>query len=203
MCTADKADLVIKVLGVLGGAVLFLWALWQWRESQRWKRAERLDGLITLFESSPLLRLATHALDWNERAVAFEGTQVKWNSACVLDALRVHKEYDDVTYPEPQALLRDAFDALLGFLARLETAIQGGLVDQRVAVGYFQYWLKRMHSMEEHADRDPAAAERMGRYEREYGDASLLNRLYVRGGLAPRPEFVARKPGPPPLCKPD
>ncbi len=180
---AKAVEPLLKILTALGGLVVFAWGLIQWREQERGKRAERLETIISFFESSPLLRLAVQAIDYNKRKYKFDDELLEWNSNVVKDALRVHTRYrSEIEFPYPQALLRDAFDALLGFNARLEVAIAGGLVDEQHAIDYFGYYLRRMHDMDEHQGEPDDAQERMARYEQAYGDPRLINSLYERVG---------------------
>ncbi|MBS2020271.1 MAG: hypothetical protein JST00_45850 [Deltaproteobacteria bacterium] len=199
-------DAVLAVLAMGGGVVAFVKALHEWRESQRWKRSEQLDKLVEKFESTPLLRLACTIVDWTTREVKYDGKEVVITNRDVLLALRDHTEGSGVrSFEGQQPLIRDAYDCLLTFLARLEVAIETRLVDEEPAKTYFAYWLKRFVTMDKHPRdfRDSDAevlSEGLGErtpeemaavYVNAYADLAVIRSLCARFGVPP-PSVPAR-----------
>jgi hypothetical protein len=146
-----------------------------------------LDRHIETFRNRPLLRLACQLLDWNLRSTVHAGLKISWESKVVLDALRVHNRdgIGQLSFPGAQPLFREAFDELLDFWAQLETAIAGGLIDNKDTIGYFRYWLLKMYEMKEHGKAGPANLY-MRDYEEAYGQPDLLASLYKRVTTEPR-----------------
>ena len=52
---------------MVGAGVAFGFALYQWKRSQAWQRAEQLNKFCDKFESDELLRLAAVVIDWSIR----------------------------------------------------------------------------------------------------------------------------------------
>lgn len=179
MSLYEIADLVLKTLVLFGG----VFALWRWVVEQRWRRYERLDEFIESFEKDEMIGFATQVLDWSRRTVVMSGGQaVKFSSSDVAAALRIHTEADSqVTFPDPQDKIRDAFDAILAFFGRLESAIANGFIDEDATLDYFGYWLERMNTMSEHKSADSNVENKMRRYEDKYGPGrTTMDRLYER-----------------------
>jgi hypothetical protein len=181
---AQWVDTVLKIIGIFGAGLGFWWGVREWREGQRWKRAERRDTLIAEFEKTPLVRLGAKIIDWRAATVELGERKVVYGSESVRAALRVHWGVaGDVAYPPPQDDLRDAFDALLTFFVKLEHEISTGLVENGPTLQYFAYWLCRLEMMSEHAldgEGDAsAAAAAMRAYEEAYSDAAAIRRLYA------------------------
>lgn len=155
-------DCVEVVLAVVGSA-LAIWGfrqtLKEWRVGQRWRRSEQLDKLIDHFESDPQLHVARMVLDWTVRTVKTETGETKITNNDVLLALRDHAMGVD-DFPGAQAPIRDAIDAFLSFLARLETGLSNGLIDVEPTKGYFRYWIERFVTMDKHPLPEKGSKER-------------------------------------------
>ena len=108
------------ILGVLGGIALFAWGLYQWQDSQQWRRAEKLELFIKEFDSNELLVFGRVVLDWTRRTVVFQAKSVTVSNTDALLALRVHSNLPEHNvdgtvglYTGSQPQIRDALDALL------------------------------------------------------------------------------------------
>jgi hypothetical protein len=172
----DDIKLAIEILtlgfAVLGGLV----ALTQWRRDQAWKRAEKLDALYRDFEGSRLIQIACKVLDWSRGKFKFQdGEEFRFDEADVLKSLALHGD-QELTFTPTQARMRDAYDSMLSFFERLETAIQNGLVDEKSAVRLFGYWVDHFVSMTEHPESADAAAKYIGRYANIISFSSLAHR---------------------------
>jgi hypothetical protein len=184
---------VVSVLGVFGGIVLFGRALYEWRDAQQWKRADKLEGFIKEFETEPLLVFGRSVIDWTRRTVDYrERKSVTISNTDALLALRIHTELkvdpteaeNDREYTGEQPLIRDALDTLLNFFDRLAVAVSTELVDADHARVFFRYWLWKLvtynaHPVEKEDKQTRHAAkgtpeERMARYIAEYGNIELV-----------------------------
>src|SRR6266850_4180661 len=90
--TKNVVDVFLTVAGMIGAVVAFRQTIREWRESQRWKRAEQLDKFVQAFESDDLLRLAALTIDWTSRPTTFKGRDLTIVNKDVLLALRNHEE---------------------------------------------------------------------------------------------------------------
>ena len=63
----NKEDL--EAIALLGGAVAFVAALWQYRIAQRWKRAEWIAAEMRAFLDDPWVRVTCTLIDWGARKV--------------------------------------------------------------------------------------------------------------------------------------
>jgi hypothetical protein len=72
----------------------------------------------------------------------------------VLLTLRVYSADGDTfpTFSAEQAIIRDAFDALQVFFARIELALRSRLIDVEPSRKYFRYWVERFVTMDRHPD---------------------------------------------------
>src|SRR5262249_23514602 len=123
-------DVVLNIVTMVGAGVAFWFGLHQWRRGQDWQRAEQMDKFVQQFEDDGLLRLAAIIVDWTRRVVVFREREFAMTNTDALLALRNHEHMG----PKPvfegeQATLRDAYDALLAFFARLELALSTQLID--------------------------------------------------------------------------
>jgi hypothetical protein len=76
--------------------------------------------------------------------------------------------------------MRDAYDSMLAFFERLETAIQNGLIDEKSAIRLFGYWVDHFATMPEHPESADAAAQYVGRYANIISFSSLAHRRIGR-----------------------
>lgn len=186
-------DEYMKLVGLAGAIILFAWGLYQWRDGQQWKRADKLDGFITDFDSNELLVLGRMILDWTRREVTYKERTVTISNTDVILALRLHSNLpqdntDDTVgkYTGEQPLIRDALDALLGFFDRLYIAIDTGLIDKNHARSFFRYWVERLVYLDSHAlekeTQTTVGAQgtlpaRIAAYVGEYGNIAMTDGL--------------------------
>lgn len=166
-------DLATLVLAVLGGLI----ALFQWRRDQSWKRADKLDSLYKEFSADRLIQIACRVMDWNRGNFKFpDGEVFSFTHEDVEKSLAVHGVDPNLTFTSTQARMRDAYDAFLCFLERLDAAISDGLVPRKQALGLFGYWIKHFMSMPEH----PGCKERALQYIANYSNLAAFERLHSR-----------------------
>lgn len=177
MTTYEFVDSLVKVIGLLGG----LWAVFTWSESQRWKRASELDEFIKTFERDVLVQQAARMLDWQRGTIEMANRESRdFDSKTILDGLRIPQGADS-NFTEEEVRIRDAFDAMLSFLGRLELAMQGGFVDPDYTLVYFGYWIRRLHDMDQHVAQGKEAQKEMRDYERAYGPGDqIMSSLFAR-----------------------
>ncbi len=175
--TKEEAKILIEALALVLALAGSITALVQWRRDQSWKKAEKLDSMFKEFESSRLIQIACRVLDWKRGKFSFpDGETFVFEHADVEKSLAVHDDDKEMTFTLTQARMRDAYDAILSFFERLESAIDTGLVDEHQAIGLFGYWVKHFDTMPEHPDCGPRAM----RYIARYGSHASFNSLCGR-----------------------
>ena len=194
--TKNIMDVILTIVGMIGAATVFFHTLREWQESQRWKRAEQLDKFVERFDHDEQLRLACVILDWSDRRITYKNRDLTLTNNDVLLALRIHTDIDadaDCKFPGEQPTIRDAFDAVLAFFARLELALTFKLIDLEPAKRHFDYWLQRLLTMDQHSDPTRVLGEHspeamMRRYINKYGSEDSVERLrgYFQTGVVSR-----------------
>lgn len=187
MTLAALSDDAVVGLVALGAAVIaFLVGLWQYRRSQEWKRAEWVAQEMRLLFDAPLVKAALMMLDWDQRQIPLpdpdtgEFIPVWVDDDTVAKALRAHGS--DVTFPAPQAAIRDAFDALLDGLERFASYVEVKLIKQSDLGPYFAYWAARMHDDAEGPPRESDHSEANGRKSRgatSVGEVRRINAIHA------------------------
>ena len=177
--TNENVKILVEVISlgiaVIGGMV----ALFQWRRDQSWKRAEKLDNLYKEFESARLIQIACRVLDWSRgRFKLPNGEEFSFTVEDVHKSFVIHDSSEDITFTPTQAVMRDAYDALLSFFDRLESAISTGLVDEFHAMCLFGYWVNHLDKMPEHPKCVGMVVRYIGRYGSITSFDSLVSRLH-------------------------
>jgi hypothetical protein len=182
-CTKNLWDVILSIVTIAGGVVAFWFGLKQWRRGQDWQRAEQMDKFVQQFEKDELLQLAATIVDWTRRTVKFRDRELTVTNTDALLALRNHKDMGrKPVFGGEQATLRDAYDALLAFFARLELALSTKLIDVAPAKQYFDYWLEHFLSFDQHPDKkkllhSKSPQEMVDGYIQAYGDPESIRRL--------------------------
>lgn len=141
---------------VVGGIVAlstFVFATWQYRQAQRWKKAEFVANEMKQFRSDPKNSIALTMLDWNSRKIRFsagkEDKSYIVDDLLISEALRLYsiEDYKDgkenIFHP-PQNHIRDVFDHLLDDIERLNSFVTAGLIKADDLRPYLEYWLDIM-----------------------------------------------------------
>jgi hypothetical protein len=162
--------------------VAFWFGLKQWQRGQDWQRAEQMDKFVQQFENVELLQLAATIVDWTRRTVKFREKEFTVTNTDALLALRDHRKMQEPKFEGEQDTLRDAYDALLSFFARLELALSTKLIDVAPAKQYFRYWLEHFLAFDKHPDekkllQGKSPPEMVKNYIEAYGDIESMRRL--------------------------
>ena len=181
--TKNTLDIVLQIIAMIGAAIAFWIGLRQWRRGQDWQRAEQMDKFVLQFENDELLCLAATIIDWTRRKVKFREREFVVTNTDALLALRDHtKMGEQPLFEGEQATLRDAYDALLAFFARLELALSTRLIDVAPAKQYFRYWLEHFLAFDRHPDsknllQGKSPQEMIKGYIEAYADPDSIRRL--------------------------
>ena len=161
----DDTRLIVSILGFGGTITALLFGVFQYRRSEKWKRAEFVAKEIKEFESDPVVRNALLMIDWGARKInltlvpdqQFENF-VDVTREMQRNALMPHpcKTIDDSEtstgdadgpvrgFNSVEALIRDAYETLLDHLERFGNFVRSGLVSKEEFEPYLIYWLQAM-----------------------------------------------------------
>ncbi len=158
----DTTRLLVSILGFGGTITALLFGLFQYRRSEKWKRAEFVAKEIKEFESDPVVRNALLMIDWGVRKINLnfvpneqfenytEVTREMQRKALMPHSCKTVKDSeasdDDAEGPvrgftSVEALIRDAYDTLLDHLERFGNFVRSGLVSKEEFEPYLIYWL--------------------------------------------------------------
>lgn len=153
----------VKVAGAFGSLVAFAIAVSTYYRTERWKRAEFLAREMKEFFTAPRVQKAMLLIDWGKRRIQLLEDRAADQSVVVVDramqvrGLRPHvlvsgdasdpvaMEVADTTdidrFTQPEAAIRDCYDAFLDGLERFASYMKTGLTDVASLRPYIGYWI--------------------------------------------------------------
>lgn len=161
--TLEEFTYVVKVSGGVGSFIVFCIAVSTYYRTERWKRAEFLAREMKEFFANPGVQRAMLLIDWGERRIRLlenvpeNQAVVPVNRAMQVRGLRPHimittngpdseamvgrdgPESDRFTQPE--AAIRDCYDAFLDGLERFASYTKTGLTNVASLRPYLGYWI--------------------------------------------------------------
>jgi len=145
----DAIDEIVR-FGFLFGVIAFAIGLWQYGESQKWKRAEFLLQEIRIFEPNQNVVNVRKMLAQDPAQVYLYGREKKAdgtvpspipvNHKLLLSAITKRSE-SDTPYTDNERAIQKAFNAYFSFLDHFNNAIDSGLVRQKELKLYLEHWL--------------------------------------------------------------
>jgi len=165
----DTTRLLVSILGFGGTITALLFGVFQYRRSEKWKRAEFVAKEIKEFESDAVVRNALLMIDWGVRKINLnfvpneqfenytEVTREMQRKALMPHACKTIDDSDASNgdgegpvrgFSSVEALIRDAYDTLLDYLERFGNFVRSGLVSKEEFEPYLTYWLQSMAANE-------------------------------------------------------
>lgn len=144
----EALDWVVRI-GVVGGFVIFGVGLWQYGQSQRWKRAEFLLSEIRLFEPRQNIVNVRRILDNAQAHVYLYGekdaegkqeTPVAVDRSMLLNALTELAELKR-DHNDDERAIRVALNSYLSHLDHFNNVVDSGLVRKQELKLYLQHYL--------------------------------------------------------------
>ena len=158
----QKADVILKALGLVGGAIAFTVGLHQYERGQAWQRATVVLALIDTFEKDDMIEAAQAMLDMDSVSIQHreddsqEILEFRFENSMLAPALRVvvmdrvcegQQRAGDECFTPEQDFIRQAFTGFLDFFERLASLEKAGLVESS-DLSYFNYWLELLRDAE-------------------------------------------------------
>jgi hypothetical protein len=161
--TVDQFTYVVKVAGGVGSFVAFCIVVSTYYRTERWKLAEFLANEMKEFFASAGVQKAMLLIDWGKRrirllenvpddqaiSVVTRPMQVRGLRPHVLvtanesdsDTMVVKDGADSDRFTQPEAAIRDCYDAFLDGLERFGSYTKTGLTDVASLRPYIGYWI--------------------------------------------------------------
>lgn len=140
----DIAQILAVIIAPVGGLIAAFRAIQEMREGRRqkqvefrWRQAKEAEGYLERLFANKRAAAACRMLDWQGREFTLgngEKVEIWWQH--VHKALRT----DNLIFDVREVFIRDAFDALLGEIERIEQMVSINLVrfeDVSRPIGYF------------------------------------------------------------------
>jgi hypothetical protein len=140
----EALDGIVKI-GVLGGFFIFGVGLWQYGQSQKWKRAEFLLSEIRIFEPKQNIVNVRRILD-NEKANIYLYGEKKADDTpetpVLVDRTMLDNALTDSrTHTADEQAIRTAFNAYFSHLDHFNNIIDSGLVRKNELKLYLHHYL--------------------------------------------------------------
>jgi transketolase len=165
----NTLDLFLKVLGGIGGIVLFFIGYCRYSKSQTWKKNEFVANEIKDFNSNTMVRNTMYMLDWNKRFIELFPDKPEYNErfvrvtrATLRSALLTHKI--KANFKKEEVAIRDHFDCFLDYFEKFQQFIEAGLISKDELRPYLKYWIKRIGD-----DMESDVKNTIHHYINEYG----------------------------------
>ncbi len=145
----DVVDLIefVSKLGIIAAIIIFLVGLFQYEQSQKWKKEEFLAGAVKDFIASPWAANARVMLD--SLRLYKKGVKVQLypnkdpkdqykhvSNETIYSALDTDPDKD---FDDDEIAIRDSFDSFFGHLEKLNHYIKNGLVSRKSVYTYLSY----------------------------------------------------------------
>ncbi|WP_013334593.1 hypothetical protein [Gloeothece verrucosa] len=135
----DWVDILVPVIGGIGGVIALLKGVEEYKREQRWKRLEFVANVFKEFESKAEVKNVFWMLDWNGAYLNFEGIE---GTVCADEPLLQKSFSKKTSFEKDEAAIRNAFDVFLTGLDQFNTYIKTGLIANEDFKPYLKYWLK-------------------------------------------------------------
>lgn len=157
---------LVALAGIVVAALSFSAALWQYRQTQKWKRAEFTANEYKIFPANPEVKKAMLVLDWPSRAIELLSDQEKMSIDDVFLAEALGPKDLSPPYPPTHIAIRECFDQFLDGLAMFDYYLRTGLLNINEIKSYISYWLMILSNPKR---RSSEARSAMIDYAKYYG----------------------------------
>ena len=172
--TIEHIKSLVTVAGAVGSFVVFSIGVSTYLRTEKWKRAEFLAKEMKEFLATPRVQKTLLLIDWGYREIQLIEDRPADESRVIVTrqmqtmGLRPHVllapggsdpelfTVDDGVsgegFSQPQAAIRDCYDAFLDGLERFASYVKTGLIDVPSLRPYIGYWIDDISSLTENAD---------------------------------------------------
>lgn len=177
----DALELILK-FGVIGGFLVFGIGLWQYGESQKWKRAEFLLKEVREFEPNQNVINVREMLEHQHGNVYLYGEEedpVYVDRAMLEKALSNSQELEQDLTGDELAICH-ALNTYLSHLDHFNNIVESGLVRKKELKLYIEYWLDIIGNTKNNK-LTPEIRTKLWAYMREKGFNGAINLLKKYG----------------------
>jgi hypothetical protein len=155
---------------------VFLRGLYEYRNAQKWRRAEWVAAEMKEFFQDPYIRNALTMLDWTDRrlplllaAPSSTAEQTfEYKEGMLLHGLSSRSSPQQRDYSDAELSIRDSFDRLLDALERIDSFVRAALVNPVELKPYLRYWIDVIGDPK-NPKKSPEARHRLWAYIDDYG----------------------------------
>ena len=177
----DSLSFLLKLIGGIGGLILFIVGFIRYSKSQEWKRKEFIANEFKEMNRDKKVMNAMFMLDWDKRRIELFPDNPNYvdrfsivDRSLLKSALLSHKLKD--RFKKEEVIIRDTFDHFFDELVRLNQFIDSKLITQEELEPYLKYWIKVICD-----DLDPKIRNVVFHYVNEYNYTGV-QQLFKRFG---------------------
>jgi hypothetical protein len=183
----DAVEAIVR-FGVIFGFIAFGVGLWQYAESQKWKRAEFLLKEIRTFEPNENVANVRSMLNQEEGDIYLYGREtpdgkeekpVLVTREVFANALSNSGDLKRDHTPDERAI-RSALDTYLSYLDHFNNTLESGLVRKKELKLYLEYWLDILGNPQ-NKKLQTAVRQKLWTYMRENGFTGAIRLLQKYG----------------------
>ena len=134
----NHKELLTLLVAVVGGA----FALWRWREDQRWRRVQQAQTLVKEFLQKENTKKAFEILDVDGEVVEFGSTTIEITDDFLVGAISTFDQKKNNT--EMELIVRGILDEFFDDLSIFQTHVDAGLIELKDIKPYLEYWIREL-----------------------------------------------------------
>lgn len=144
------ADLILKILGLLGGIIVFTIGSSQYKTAQRWKKSEFLAKEMNDFNNNEDVMRAMVMLDWTQAEIFLyeeerlnelkEKTELSFDNKLLEFAFSDHIQIKD--FKDEGFVIRQIFDTFFYELGKFQIYLDNNLIAKQDLEKHVYYWLR-------------------------------------------------------------
>lgn len=149
----ENIESIINIITSFGtiGAIIF--AVYQFRNSQKWQKAELLLNLIDRFDNDEVINRAKDMLDWDKKKIKISESEfIDFENKNLLNALAI-VEWDDDSFTPQERIIRDSFDTFFDYFHKLFSLQKSGLLKFK-DFNYFYYYFELINNVSDYKGGD-------------------------------------------------
>lgn len=132
-----------ELIAAAGAIITFVWGVFQYRSTQRWKSAEFALSELHKFNEHPNTKLTQKLLDFSAIRLTLSTEEKTFSTVITDERLIWHLRPHTVNgvLSQTDIAVRQAFDTYFLELEKFEYLIRIGLMDKDATHPYLAYWL--------------------------------------------------------------
>lgn len=134
----NHKELLTLLVAVVGGA----FALWRWREDQRWRRVQQAQTLVKEFLQKETTKKAFEILDVEGEVVEFGSATIEITDDFLIGAISTFDQ--EKNNSEMELVVRGILDEFFDDLSIFQSHVEAGLIELKDIKPYLEYWIREL-----------------------------------------------------------